>query len=149
MTTRPRLDSVDDMTNAHFTGPLDCRQISGSVWYLLAPLSFVRESGETITAPAGFLTDFASVPEWAWSLGFPPSGEYDAAAVIHDYLYTVHCVGPVAISKDDADEIFYEAMLALGVSRWRAYVMFKAVQWFGASAWNKNSGAGLDREVAP
>ena len=129
--------------SAHFTGPLDCRQLGAQRWQLLAPLAFVRDSGETSTAPMGFITDFASVPEWAWSFGFPESGEYDAAAVIHDYLYTVHCIGPVEITKDDADEIFYEAMIALGVSHWRAVVMYKAVQWFGSSAWNANSAEGL------
>ena len=85
------------------------------------------ESTEIITVPAGYTTDFASTPKVIQWL-IPPTGQYGKAAVIHDYLYSTGLY-----SREKADEIFYEAMLVLGVPKWKAYSMFKAVRMFGGS----------------
>ncbi|MEM9213525.1 MAG: DUF1353 domain-containing protein [Cyanobacteria bacterium P01_F01_bin.150] len=42
-------------------------------------------SDDVISVPAGFQTDFASVPCVFWPI-LPPVGRYSKAAVIHDYL---------------------------------------------------------------
>jgi hypothetical protein len=57
-----------------------------------------------IDIPAGFVTDFASVPQIFWSI-IPPTGTKTRAAVIHDYLYTAHPQG-----RPWADKVFLEAM---------------------------------------
>jgi len=127
--------------DAHFTGPLDCRQIDAENWQLLAALTFIRgddNDNEAITAPAGFVTDYASTPQCVWCL-LPKSGEYDAAAVIHDFLYKTHCIQGQPIDRADADDVFREAMDSLGVSWWQAATMFRMVRWFGGSAWNKDA----------
>jgi hypothetical protein len=80
--------------------------------------------------PKGFKTDYASVPKVFWNI-LPPTGVYTYAAVLHDYLYHTGIV-----SKEDADKLFYDVMLELGVSKVKAYGMYKAVDMFGFKAWN-------------
>ena len=75
--------------------------------------------------PNGFVTDFASIPKWLHWL-MPPIGRYGKAAVIHDYLY-VNAIE----SKEYADNIFYDAMLVLKVSKWKAKIMYLGVKLGG------------------
>ena len=85
----------------------------------------VIEGGEWIRIPAGFPSDGASVPRWAWTF-FPPSGQYTGAAIVHDFI----CHEKIYGYKKGA-LIFDEAMVDLGVP-WRVrWPMVKAVRWFG------------------
>lgn len=84
------------------------------------------ESKIIITIPIGFSTDFASTPKFMHWL-IPPTGIYGKAAVLHDYLYSTGMY-----SRQQCDDIFLEAMLVLGVPKWKAYSMYKAVREFGA-----------------
>jgi len=45
-----------------------------------------RWSQNKVTVPAGFITDFASIPWVFWTI-LPSWGRYGKAAVIHDWLY--------------------------------------------------------------
>jgi len=108
---------------------------NGKTWVLRKDFSYdVGEEGgdETIKVPAGFITDFASVPRLLWSV-FPTWGKYGNAAIIHDYLYWEQ-----SYSKERADEIFLEAMLVLGVSKAKAKILYNSVKYFGKGAWTKN-----------
>ena len=78
--------------------------------------------GLRICVPEGFITDFASVPRLLWWL-FPPSGAYNRATVVHDYLCTQD-----TCSRFMADAVFREAMRELGVPRWRRVAMYYAVR---------------------
>jgi hypothetical protein len=98
--------------------------------------------GLTIVPYDGFVFDMASVPRWAWSL-FPPDGDgpkamYGPAACIHDFLYIYQRIGSVRINRAFADDVFYSAMKAAGVSKWRRDLMFWAVRVGGQSAWSKH-----------
>ncbi len=84
-----------------------------------------------IHIPAGFLTDFASVPRLFWNI-LPPNGPYGKAAVVHDYLYRTKGVA----TKAEADAVFLEAMKALGVGWFTRYSMYRAVVAFGGSAYH-------------
>ena len=86
-------------------------------------------SGYVITVPAGFYTDFASVPRFFWRL-LPPWGEHGRAAVLHDWLYQPES----GFTKVVSDAIFYEAMRVSGVSWWKRCVMLAAVVVFGRGA---------------
>lgn len=105
---------------------------------LLAPLEYRvghADSDEAIIVPAGFETDFASVPWGLWNL-FPPLGAYARPAVVHDFLYA--CGGQVrgrTYTRRRADEIFREAMGVVGVTPWRRELMFWAVRLGGAPGW--------------
>lgn len=95
---------------------------------------FVYEIGAThsgiiIRVPAGFVTDFASVPRFFWRV-VPPMGEHGKACVVHDFLYRK----PSGFNKRLADAIFFDAMETLGVSWCKRWVMYLAVSWFGRSS---------------
>lgn len=118
--------------NGKFLDPLDLRYTDGNVWTVMGNFAYVSSWGQTITVESGFKTDLASIPRplWVW---LPPSGEYDPAAVVHDYLYAMG-----DISREKCDELFLDAMLSTGVRKARAYSMYFAVRWFGCFAWSRN-----------
>jgi hypothetical protein len=121
-----------------FTEPLEVEYIDGRTWKLIAAFDYVldwkNEASQIINVPAGFVTDFASIPRALWDI-LPPTGKYGKAAVIHDYLYVNGGnLPPDQFSKTDADRIFYEAMGILGVGQVTRYVMWQAVKVFGKGA---------------
>lgn len=104
-------------------------------------------SGIVLYVPAGFETDFASVPRFFWRI-LPPIGSYKAAAVVHDFLYAAGS----KVTRRLADAIFYEAMYAQGVSAWKRVAMYWAVRMFGflafhgrGATWRVHLTAGLKR----
>lgn len=104
--------------------PLDVRYIDGRQWLLLSAFMFASKRIERlITVPAGFVTDFASIPKPLWNL-LPPTGSYGKAAVLHDYLYRTKG----ACSRGDADGVLLEAMEALGVGWWTRSIIYSGVR---------------------
>lgn len=86
--------------------------------------------GRTVTVPAGFVTDFASVPRLP--LVYLATGNTaQEAAVIHDYLYQAH-----SVSRKHADQVFKEAMKASKVSWWRRSLMYFGVRVGGGGAYS-------------
>jgi len=96
---------------------------------LLEPFHVVLFDGSTVRVPAGFETDFASVPRFFWRI-VPPWGRYARAAVAHDYLYRQE-IG----TKRRADKAFLYLMERLGVPGWKRRAMYWAVRMFGGRAW--------------
>jgi hypothetical protein len=89
--------------------------------------------------PAGFVTDFASVPRVPvafWLFG----DTAHAAAVVHDWLYSTEI-----FPKDTADSVFYEAMRASGIGFWRARFMYWGVAYGGGAAWASHRAQVLPR----
>lgn len=100
---------------------------------LIRTYEYVSKAGVRFTVPAGFLTDLASIPRPCRS--FAPSVVHSArAAVLHDYLYATHLV-----SRREADELFFEALEAVGVSVWDCWKMWMAVRVFGRCAYGKEA----------
>ena len=89
----------------------------------------------TITVPADFITDFASVPKtpiaW-WLFG----GHGHRAAVIHDWLYQRQVITEVIITREMADAVFDEALATMGIATWRRVPMVRAVRMWGRRAWD-------------
>jgi len=98
---------------------------------LTEDLIYTTSTGYTITVPAGFESDKASVPWFFWRL-CPADSDANAAAYVHDYLYR-----ETKCSKVLADAIFLDAMMALDVEPWRRKLMYKAVAYFGGGAFRK------------
>lgn len=99
------------------------------------------DSPETITVPAGFETDFASIPFGVRNL-FPPLGLWARPAILHDYLYATGGKGPGVsrwepYTRKEADDIFREAMKVVGVPAWRRAIMYRAVRLGGGSGWGR------------
>lgn len=113
---------------------------------LMEPLEYrvgSDDSDERITVPAGFVTDFASIP-WGLHNLFPPMGRWSRPAIIHDFLYATAGDGIYgarkyttrdAYSRAEADAIFREAMKVVGVPAWRREVMYSAVRFGGRKGW--------------
>jgi len=106
---------------ASFTGPLSIREdrVDSDLWALLEPLAFVTAGGATLTVPAGFVSDGASIP-WPFSVGFPHwAPRYRRPSVLHDYLRRLINDGipdPLVLTRARADAIFLDAMRVCGVS---------------------------------
>ena len=111
------------------------------------------ESAEVITVPAGFETDFASIPWGLWNL-FPPLGPWARPAIVHDFLYATggtgvwsgakYITGPIRkaftapeYTRAEADAIFREAMGVVEppVPAWRREIMYRAVRFGGGKGW--------------
>jgi hypothetical protein len=84
----------------------------------------------TITVPAGFVTDGASIPQAFWSI-LGPHGEYFPAALIHDYLYSDASTGFFNTTRKQSDDIFKEAMFNIGVAWPKREIIYRAVRLFG------------------
>lgn len=82
---------------------------------LVEPVCYAGKH-QTFTVPAGFVTDFATVPIMlTWFI--PRYGVYTRAAIVHDYL----CLHPGALTRRDADGIFRRMLRELKVTwpvRW-------------------------------
>ena len=113
---------------------------------ILAPLSFRDGQGTLWTAPRAALTDGASIPPaLVGMIGEPTSPEFLAAAALHD----VYCgVGNEHLPQfhsrgwEETHRMFHDALLAAGVSRTKARVMFAAV-YLAGPRWN-DPGRSLD-----
>lgn len=94
-------------------------------WRLVLPLRYRSQIVGLIEVPAGFETDFASVPRLP--LAYALAGNTARkAAVIHDFLYQ-----DPATERDDADAVFLEAMQVSGMPWWRRGPMWLGVRCFG------------------
>lgn len=121
-----------------FTTPLELEYIDGRSWRITREFDYYLGPGlstYTFTIPAGFITDFASVPRALWAV-FPPTGPYGKAAVVHDYLYVLggRLGSDLIVSRSETDRIFREAMATLGVGTVRRWLMWVAVRLFGRGA---------------
>lgn len=122
---------------SEFTTPLKVEFIDGRKWVLCSAFTYcvgsLEEPHDEITVPAGFETDFASIPRIFWGL-LPPTGKYGKAAVLHDFMYSRQ-----QSPRKYADDVFYEAMGVLNVPDYVRKTMYLAVRLFGWIVW-KNKG---------
>lgn len=84
--------------------------------------------------PAGYITDFASIPRPA-SLLLPPFGLWAEGAVVHDFLYAVGEAG----GRNTADRVFHTAIQEQGVGRVTAAAIHWAVKLFGGGAYGRDT----------
>lgn len=101
----------------------------GRRWTLKEPFR-TRVDGVEIVAPAGFWTDFASVPEVIWPIIDPY--ELGRAPVLHDFLYFAGWRG----NRAYCDDAFLTAMEIEKISWWKRRAAYRAVRMFGAGAWD-------------
>lgn len=83
-------------------------------------------TGKVIVVPKWYVTDFASVP-WYGQGVIDPQGPTARAAIIHDYLYAIG----EKDKREEADGIFYRAMIAFGVNDFNARIAYNAVRTGG------------------
>ena len=112
-------------------------------WELTGDLIYIGRRDQFLV-PTGFTTDFASIPRFFQTL-IPKNGKYDAAAIVHDYLYRHQPLVASRITRDmkritrkDADGIFRRIMKELGVGWFRRSLMYRAVRLGGGIPWAKS-----------
>lgn len=102
-------------------------------WELLRALIYEGQR-ETFTIPAGYVTDYATVPAViSWLI--PRYGAYTRAAILHDYLITD--LLPTGLEPNDIDGLFRRVLRELGVSAPRRWLMWAGVRYgslFGGRA---------------
>jgi len=112
-----------------FLTTLDVRKLEGRDWLLLAPF-VVAVDGEAIKVPAGYVTDFASVPRWP--LAFMLTGGLgEKSATVHDWLYEIKA------GRDYADNVLRALLIAEGEPEWRARAMYAGVRVGGEARYGE------------
>jgi hypothetical protein len=101
---------------------------------LMADLKYqIGNTNYVIIVPAGFVTDFASTPRAIWAV-LPPVGQYQLAAVVHDFLYWDQ-----GCTREQADALLRVAMTESKVERAKRDIIWEAVRKFGSTAWADNA----------
>ena len=108
-----------------FHGPLIVEDVNGETWTLVRPLAYIDEDGTRYDVPAGFVTDFASIPRGFWNL-YPKVGKHNRAAVVHDWLCVTRPIDSASVHA-----VFKRALKACGVNKFNRAVMFSMVRVFG------------------
>lgn len=123
---------TNPQADPRFLDPLVLEYINGREWKVVHEFVYRTDIYRInpIHVQAGFITDFASVPKLLWNV-MPPTGMYGKAAVVHDYLYRTLGIA----TRGEADNVFLEAMAALGVSKFIRLTMFWGVRVFGGRAY--------------
>lgn len=120
----------------NFLGGLEVEVVGDTAFKLVAPFTAViEEIGQPlvrIVVPAGFITNFASVPRVP--IAFELFGGIgDKAATVHDFLYSKASGDTHA--RNWCDAVFHHAMLSTGVSPEKAQLMYDAVRVGGGAHW--------------
>ena len=99
----------------------------GRTMTVMSEFSYTDPHGLVWDAPAGSVTDGASIPRYLWSLiGGPFEGRYRNASILHDVAYEKH-----NRPWQDCDRMFYYAMRCSGVNAGEAKTMYYALFKFG------------------
>ena len=113
-------------------GDLIVKAVPGGKYQLTSPLIWAYEPNAMIVVPAGFVTDFASIPRFArWIID--GHSHTRKPAVLHDYLYSI-----AAGKRKDADLVFRKAMRDTDTPAWKRELAYRAVRIGGWVSWNRS-----------
>ena len=113
------------------------RRVDADRWSLVDDLVY-QGRWERFVVPAGFRTDFASVPRpVTWHV--PRFGAYTLAAILHDWLVTEGLRTRVVTARQ-ADGIFRRVMRESGVPVLRRWLMWAGVRWGALTDERRRSG---------
>jgi hypothetical protein len=107
-------------------GSLTVSRVDAERWSLVDDLVY-HGRWERFVVPAGFRTDFASVPRVVTWL-IPRFGAYTLAAILHDWLVSTG-IRTGAVTARQADGIFRRVMRESGVPVLRRWLMWAGVRW--------------------
>lgn len=125
---RLSLDAADDSDAGRWVFTKDLHYMSDH----LAALKLAAFPEGLVTIPAGFQTDFASVPRLPvvyWLVG----GRATYASCVHDWLYNKS-----GVSRKDADAVFYEAA-CIGGSKPLSWLMWLGVRIGGSRYYQQSN----------
>ncbi len=123
------------MTNLHFkyhSQTIATKTEDFRIFRLIDPFLFAVDNihGARYHAivPAGFSTNYASVPQFLHSL-IDPQGKQARAAIAHDYLYGT------GEPRAWCDAVLRAALQADGCPPWRRWLIWLGVRVFGRRYW--------------
>lgn len=126
-----------------FTEPLVIRFLGNGLYSTEREMNYYFETpdGESVTIPAGFNTDLASIPRIFWTIFGHPAENYAQAAVLHDYMIYVFCSEESnnVYSRKFVDQTFNKALKILKVSKWKRIIMYGIVRAFSVFVYGKNA----------
>ncbi len=118
-----------------FLTDLDCRlKDDDRIWVTDSPLVYESDILGMISIPAGFETDFASVPRVPIAYTFFGDRAH-RESVIHDWLYRIDAIPPA--TYDQANQVFLEAMECRGKGWFVRRFMYWGVCWGGFTSYHK------------
>ena len=117
-----------------FPKHLNLRKLEKFNWKFLGDFVYKSDKWGRLTVPKGTVTDLTSVPAIG-RVFVSRDGDHIKPAVIHDYGYATHDVGPFKnMTRQDVDELMLEAMKARGVSWFKRNIIYRAVRLGGGKA---------------
>jgi hypothetical protein len=115
------------MANGSFSGNPKTEWLSDNdarYMRLIETFWYIDPQGRRWEAPAGLVTDGATIPRELWSsVGSPFTGSYRLASILHDSAL----LNP-AILRNDADNMFFFACLAGGCSLLESKLFYAGVR---------------------
>lgn len=107
--------------------------VDGAYWVVAKPFTYrIGDTAYEVTVPAGFVTDFASIP-FIFRAVLSPTGQPGRAAIVHDFLYWQQ-----SCTRSQADRILLLAMIESRVSLVTRQAVYRAVRFGGETAWESN-----------
>jgi hypothetical protein len=104
----------------------------GRLARLVTHFGYFDRHGLRWDVPAGAIVDGASIPRPLWTIiGGPFEGKYRAASIVHDWFCDLRSRPWRSVHR-----MFFEAMLASGVSGTQAKMMYSGVYW-GGPRWSQ------------
>jgi hypothetical protein len=117
-----------------FLTPLVMEDINGQSWKTVEDFIWVSKRMQWVVIPAGFITDFATIPQ-PLSKVLRSCGDWDKATLVHDFVYSKKC--DMKFSRKECDDLFLEAMNDCGVGYMTSRAMYLAVRVFGGLYFKK------------
>jgi hypothetical protein len=134
----PTLHPVLDAQPVRFEDALELEYLDGCNWKVTQDFFYdtdVPLVDRRVVIPAGFVTDFASIPRVLWTLIAPTTGilgsDYGKAAVVHDRLYRTKGLA----TRAQADRVLVEAMAFLKVRWVTRWIIYLGVRLGGFSSY--------------
>lgn len=100
-------------------------------WRIAESFKVLTDTLGWVLIPKGFVCDLNSMPRFMWWESTPT--DYPQAGATHDWLYWEQ------VPKDDADRVYREILLALGMGSFRANARYQALRLFGGPAYRSHA----------
>lgn len=144
----PVMRPMPDWTEVCTLKQLYRQVVHGTDWMIDRNWHFTLPNGVKVVIPAGFITDLASVPRWAWAI-MSPFGVLLIPGIIHDfgyrytYLWAIDERGMLFKyghhqGKEFWDRIFLEVGNAVNHMPKINNTAHFLLSTFGEKAWNEN-----------
>lgn len=115
---------------------LRAHKSADQLWELMEPFAFETPS-LSVTVPAGFVSDFASVPRLVRWYVDDDDPAILPGSIVHDYVYGRRgMLEGRKISRAEADALLRDAMLTAGAGKTLAAVVHAAVRLGGGAHWD-------------